>query len=32
MFGKQQFVGKVEGSIKDNYEILKVRINNLMFI
>ena len=26
MFGKQQFVGKVEGSVTDKYDILKVSI------
>jgi len=24
MFGKQQFVGKVEGSVTDKYELIKV--------
>ena len=26
MFSKQHFVGKVEGSITDNYELIKVNL------
>jgi len=28
MFGKQQFVGKVDGSVTDKYDILNVNISN----
>lgn len=28
MFGKQQFVGKVEGSITEKYELIKVNNKN----
>jgi hypothetical protein len=29
MFGKQQFVGKMKGSLSDNYTIIKVK-NHLL--
>lgn len=29
MFGKQQFVGRIEGKVTDKYDIIKVIIINL---
>jgi len=31
MFGKQQFVGKVDGSITDKYELVKVILGVYIF-
>jgi len=30
MFGKQQFVGKVDGSVSDKYELVKVLIKSFL--